>query len=765
MSNKYISGLKSSSAKKKINGLKTLESACLSNRSNTPEALKYIIPMILDKKDSVRMASSKTLLILSRKQPSAFAKTDKMLRDFLNRGFDQHDTKEPFNWIPFARVIITVGNYCKKLPKLGVKNIELITRPLKYPLYHPERPEDGLHYLYATAVKSIGSIGCVNPPAVKEAIQFVYKALVDSYRFYFWRNKIEKKEEDMKYMSIKTLTSVGLVAPTIVIPPMSAAFLDKDRKIIETVTNIFWLLTKNLDKLFPALMTSLDTDQKKRREHLTDFIIEVGEEKPKFMITNLIKRMKDERRFVRIHSAVAIGQLVQDYPQFIPHVMPIFIHNLEKDKEMEARQTVSDSLTIISAINPDYFDRYVPQITVAMGDPYHHVRWRMAQIIKNVGIKRRDLVYESIPYLIAGLEDKHEHVKWKCEEALEALNVDKIEYRLAIRSIKIGREMLSRSNEFYKTDVPEARDLLKMSADLARHYCFSESIKKSQKAKQYIEIRVPQLGEGGKGGGAQGMRGGPMYNNNNQFGYPQQNMQMQQQWNQQPMPQNNTGGQAPPQTSAQLPQEEPKKAIAEKSEPVVQATVLEGEFEEEAFSWKDVSIEKIADIGRYRQADDVDFEISDAEKVEIESGYAYLLEDSDRDTAYELFSKVKDQDQTGLFITRNHPRKIIRKFNLKASQYLWLTKMDGANNVRPDNIESLKRKGERFLSTHQKDIMLIEGIEYLFSHNNFDEVIDLVRFFKDLGSVTDSILIISGAPSVLKKQEFEALKREVDTVI
>lgn len=204
--------------------------------------------------------------------------------------------------------------------------------------------------------------------------------------------------------------------------------------------------------------------------------------------------------------------------------------------------------------------------------------------------------------------------------------------------------------------------------------------------------------------------------------------------------------------------------------PVAKALAVEAneelvEVEVNAVSWEGIASDLSRSKGRYRESQHIDFDISSAETVEIESGYTYLIEDPNPANAFALFSKLMTPQQTGFYITRSHPRKTNREFELGAANYLWLTKMEGENNIKPTNLQAIRQIGERFLANHPRDIILIEGVDYLFSNNDSSDVMDLIRFFKDFGAEKDTIILISGSPSTLKKNESKILEREVDVII
>ena len=797
--------LKSASRTGKIKKMESIRSNCRRSPTQISSVARYIIPLLRDGDEEVRMIASKLVLEFSKLDQRAMGSEAGRLIEILNKVFTKGQSDEEMDWEPYANVMWAMGNISEKYPDIGAKCLNQMTRALKYPIYHPEHPVDGLHLLYAASIKAIGQLGKVAPAYVtEEAIPLVYKALVDSFRFQFWIKPLKKKDEDMKYCAIQTLTVVGVVLPTAVVPSVTNAFLDKDRNLIETVRKILFMLTQNIKFLFPALMDALDIEKKQLREYITKFIVEVGKKDPHFMIPQLTYRMEDPRKYIRFHCAAALGQLFPSYPEYIPQVIPVLIDHLANDKNLDVRQTVSDALNVISELNVEIYKDYISNIIDAMDDEYHHVRWRMSQIIMNIGRPAPLSVYESIPYLIAGLSDRHDHVMWKCREALEVLNVDKIEYQLTVRNINVGRGLIKKAKKIANIDLPDCAEMLDEATNLAKQYKFKEAIKKAGKAKKRIEKKVPYIAEGGMKPGQMP----PGYMQMPGYGAPMQYPQT---------PGVAPGYFGPPPAQFNQAQASPdkKKENEDKYRKSVKRALKDGiisEDEEEMLSdLRDIlnistedhekifeeekaqmpkvespvvpaegvnmegatgSEEEITEAGAVNWTEydtwggDGDGEDTGADNdIGLENGYTYLLENDDAKEAFTHLSEAMEAGRKGFFITRDHPRKVTRKYKLDSASHIWLTKMPGDANLRPNQLNAIKKQSEAFLNNSQGGVLVMDGLDYLVTHNDFEGVFNLVQSLKDLASVSESIIILSVGPSILEESEMKSLEREVDDVL
>jgi hypothetical protein len=72
---------------------------------------------------------------------------------------------------------------------------------------------------------------------------------------------------------------------------------------------------------------------------------------------------------------------------------------------------------------------------------------------------------------------------------------------------------------------------------------------------------------------------------------------------------------------------------------------------------------------------------------------------------------------------------------------------------------------EQFLSKGEGGLILLSGIEYLITNNNFLTVLRLIQSLRDQVAVSNSILIIPVNPSTLEGSQLKLLEREVDVIL
>lgn len=141
----------------------------------------------------------------------------------------------------------------------------------------------------------------------------------------------------------------------------------------------------------------------------------------------------------------------------------------------------------------------------------------------------------------------------------------------------------------------------------------------------------------------------------------------------------------------------------------------------------------------------------------------YLIKDSDPTTALTIFSRiVLTQGMHGLLITRTLPKRIREKYNLQKTPIIWLTtnRIQGETCVSPTGIAELSGVLVSFLDQTKNGIILIEGLEYLVSQNNFRSILNLLQLMNDKIMISDSRLMITLDPATLDEKEVHLVQKE-----
>ncbi|TGC10733.1 hypothetical protein CUN85_04510 [Methanolobus halotolerans] len=146
---------------------------------------------------------------------------------------------------------------------------------------------------------------------------------------------------------------------------------------------------------------------------------------------------------------------------------------------------------------------------------------------------------------------------------------------------------------------------------------------------------------------------------------------------------------------------------------------------------------------------------------ELEPGFMYLVDCSEKGDAYSVFSYLVKQGKPGLCITRNNPENIRVKYGLSRTPFLWLSKNKNRSQQTMDPAELFRIHPtiSDFINKVNDGAILMDGLEYLLLDNDFISVIKLIEQVNDTIMASDSRLILMVDPGTLDKKQFHMLKR------
>ncbi|MCK7579513.1 MAG: DUF835 domain-containing protein [Chromatiales bacterium] len=107
--------------------------------------------------------------------------------------------------------------------------------------------------------------------------------------------------------------------------------------------------------------------------------------------------------------------------------------------------------------------------------------------------------------------------------------------------------------------------------------------------------------------------------------------------------------------------------------------------------------------------------------------------------------------------------KIRSKFELGETPIVWLSNVGKEDSLRPKDLEKLNYSLEQFL-TQGKGVVLLDGLEYLITNNNFLTVLRFVQSLRDQVAINNSIMMMVLNPSTLDANELNLLEKEVDGI-
>jgi predicted hydrocarbon binding protein len=148
-------------------------------------------------------------------------------------------------------------------------------------------------------------------------------------------------------------------------------------------------------------------------------------------------------------------------------------------------------------------------------------------------------------------------------------------------------------------------------------------------------------------------------------------------------------------------------------------------------------------------------------KYDIGTGYSYLVLSEESELGYDVFKDLLGQGHPGFCVTRTFPTKIMKQYGIKVP-ILWLTKEQGEGTLVPHNLAKLNFLIEEFIKKEENAVVLLDGLEYLITHNNYEPILRFLQILNDKVAIGDSILIMPINPGTLDNKNLKLLEREFE---
>jgi multisubunit Na+/H+ antiporter MnhG subunit len=149
----------------------------------------------------------------------------------------------------------------------------------------------------------------------------------------------------------------------------------------------------------------------------------------------------------------------------------------------------------------------------------------------------------------------------------------------------------------------------------------------------------------------------------------------------------------------------------------------------------------------------------------VKKGQSYLIDEERPIKSNEIFVNLVTHGAQGLYITRRFPQEIRNAYNLKLTPIIWLTReKTEENHIDPTDLVELSYTIKEFIKKTSDGVILVDGLEYLITQNEYKEILKFVQSLKDSIATSLSRLIVPLDHSTLDEQQFHLLKREMNAL-
>ncbi len=158
----------------------------------------------------------------------------------------------------------------------------------------------------------------------------------------------------------------------------------------------------------------------------------------------------------------------------------------------------------------------------------------------------------------------------------------------------------------------------------------------------------------------------------------------------------------------------------------------------------------------------------------ISPGAIYAVQEEKPRLCYEVLQALMDpaspvhggEAYKGLIISRSYPGLLREARGFKDIPVYWLTTNVEVQEpvISPSAITRLNLTVTEFLRTVPRGAVLLDGLEYLITQNNFEILLRLFQSWNDRVMTSRSVILVPIDPLAIGKQELHLLHRESEDI-
>jgi uncharacterized membrane protein (DUF441 family) len=115
---------------------------------------------------------------------------------------------------------------------------------------------------------------------------------------------------------------------------------------------------------------------------------------------------------------------------------------------------------------------------------------------------------------------------------------------------------------------------------------------------------------------------------------------------------------------------------------------------------------------------------------------------------------------SGLVVTRDFPENVRQKYNLHTTPIMWLTETTGDRRIAPTSLTVLADTLTRFMEANPNSIVMLEGVEYLVTHNGFRKVLKQLDSLNETAWISRARLLVTVDPKAFDEKDLALLERD-----
>lgn len=178
-------------------------------------------------------------------------------------------------------------------------------------------------------------------------------------------------------------------------------------------------------------------------------------------------------------------------------------------------------------------------------------------------------------------------------------------------------------------------------------------------------------------------------------------------------------------------------------------------------------------LGRKLMVQGIESSVDRPQQVVLTPGWSYLIKEERPERSFSIFANLVSSGSRGLCISRTHPDTLRQKYGFEA-EALWLTKTEtqtsgasskGVQFVSPNNLAHLASSVRDFLSKGENGVVIIEGLEYLTTQNDFKSVLKFIQLINEQVVLDKGYLLVPVDEAAMDPRDFSLVEREMSQVL
>jgi len=144
---------------------------------------------------------------------------------------------------------------------------------------------------------------------------------------------------------------------------------------------------------------------------------------------------------------------------------------------------------------------------------------------------------------------------------------------------------------------------------------------------------------------------------------------------------------------------------------------------------------------------------------DLKRGYSYLLMGKDTEKILQIFTDLVTHGIQGLYISREEPEEIRKKYKLGKIRIFWLSrKAIYPYSLSPNDLRSITYLLKEFFTSADDGVVGIDGIEYLIVYNSLPSVIKWIDEINEIVIEKKARLLLNINPCLIEERDISFLK-------